>query len=45
VTLSRISRGWINSFIAKLGLEEEIVKAYIREQDKEEERYEQLCLW
>jgi len=28
-----------------VGLDEEVVKAYIREQEKEEERYEQLSLW
>jgi hypothetical protein len=28
-----------------VGLDEEVVKAYIREQEKEEEHYEQLSLW
>ncbi|MGZ8947661.1 MAG: transposase, partial [Methylococcaceae bacterium] len=29
-------------FVSTVGLDEEAVKAYIREQEKEEERYEQL---
>ena len=32
-------------FVSTVGLDEEVVKAYIREQEKEEERYEQLSLW
>ena len=36
------SRGY---FVSTVGLDEEVVKAYIREQEKEEEHYEQLSLW
>ena len=32
-------------FVSTVGLDEEVVKAYIREQEKEEEHYEQLSLW
>jgi len=32
-------------FVSTVGLDEGVVKAYIREQEKEEERYEQLSLW
>jgi putative transposase len=32
-------------FVSTAGLDEEVVKAYIREQEKAEERYEQLSLW
>ena len=32
-------------FVSTVGLDEEVVKAYIREQEKEEEQYEQLSLW
>ncbi|NOT10460.1 MAG: IS200/IS605 family transposase [Methylococcaceae bacterium] len=32
-------------FVSTVGLDEEVVRAYIREQEKEEERYEQLRLW
>jgi len=32
-------------FVSTVGLDEEVVRAYIREQEKEEERYEQLSLW
>jgi putative transposase len=32
-------------FVSTVGLDEEVVKAYIREQKKEEEHYEQLSLW
>ncbi len=32
-------------FVSTVGLDEEVVKAYIREQEKEVERYEQLNLW
>jgi putative transposase len=32
-------------FVSTVGLDEEVVKAYTREQEKEEERYEQLSLW
>ena len=32
-------------FVSMVGLDEEVVKAYIREQEKEEEHYEQLSLW
>jgi len=28
-----------------VGLDEDVVRAYIREQEKEDERYEQLSLW
>jgi len=32
---------WVRGyFVSTVGLDEEIVKAYIREQEKEEERYE-----
>lgn len=36
------ARGYFESTV---GLDEEVVRAYIREQEKEEERYEQLNLW
>lgn len=32
-------------FVLTVGLDEEAVRAYIKEQEKEEERYEQLSLW
>ncbi len=32
-------------FVSTVGLDEEVVKAYIREQEKAEERYEQLSFW
>ena len=32
-------------FVSTVGLEEEMVRNYIREQEREEERYEQLNLW
>ena len=32
-------------FVSSVGLDEEVVKAYIREQEKEDERYKQLSLW
>ena len=32
-------------FVSTVGLDEDVVKAYIREQEKEEEHYEQLSLW
>lgn len=32
-------------FVSTVGLDEDVVRAYIREQEKEEERYEQLSLW
>ena len=32
-------------FVSTVGLDEEVVKTYIREQEKEEEHYEQLSLW
>ena len=31
-------------FVSTVGLDEEVVKTYIREQEKEEEHYEQLSL-
>ena len=37
-----LARGY---FASTVGLDEEVVKAYIREQEKEEEHYEQLSLW
>ncbi len=37
---------WVRGyFVSTVGLDEEVVKAYIREQEKEEEHYEQLSLW
>lgn len=37
---------WVRGyFVSTVGLDEEVVRAYIREQEKEEERYEQLSLW
>ena len=32
-------------FVSTVGLDEDVVKAYIRDQEKEEEHYEQLSLW
>ncbi|PKM12151.1 MAG: IS200/IS605 family transposase [Gammaproteobacteria bacterium HGW-Gammaproteobacteria-3] len=32
-------------FVSTVGLDEEMVRNYIREQEREEERYEQLSLW
>lgn len=32
-------------FVSTVGLDEDVVRADIREQEKEEERYEQLSLW
>ena len=32
-------------FVSTVDLDEEVVKEYIREQEKEDERYEQLSLW
>jgi putative transposase len=32
-------------FVSTVGLDEQVVRAYIREQEKEEERYEQLSLF
>ncbi|WP_446808001.1 IS200/IS605 family transposase [Methylomonas sp. 2BW1-5-20] len=32
-------------FVSTEGLDEEMVRNYIREQEREEERYEQLSLW
>lgn len=32
-------------FVLKVGLDEEAVRAYIKEQEKEQARYEQLSLW
>ena len=32
-------------FVSMVGLDEEVVKAHILEQEKEEEHYEQLSLW
>ena len=32
-------------FVLMVGMDEDVVKAYIREQEKEEEHYEQLSLW
>lgn len=32
-------------FVSTVGLDEDVVKAYIREQEKEDEHYEQLSLW
>ena len=32
-------------FVSTVGLDEEMVRNYIREQEREEERYEQLNLW
>lgn len=31
-------------FVSTVGLDEEVVRAYIREQEQEDERYEQLSL-
>jgi putative transposase len=32
-------------FVSTVGLDEEMVRKYIREQEREDERYEQLSLW
>jgi len=32
-------------FVLTVGLDEQAVRAYIKEQEKEEARYEQLSLW
>ncbi len=32
-------------FVSTVRLDENVVRAYTREQEKEEERYEQLSLW
>ena len=32
-------------FVSTVGLDEEMVRNYIREQEREDERYEQLSLW
>jgi putative transposase len=32
-------------FVSTVGLDEEMVRKYIREQECEDERYEQLSLW
>jgi putative transposase len=32
-------------FVSTVGLDEEMVRNYIKEQEREEERYEQLSLW
>jgi len=37
---------WVRGFfVSTVGLDEEMVRNYIREQEREEERYEQLSLW
>jgi putative transposase len=32
-------------FVSTVGLDEEMVRNYIREQEREDERYEELSLW
>jgi putative transposase len=32
-------------FVSTVGLDEDMVRNYIREQEREDERYEQLSLW
>ena len=56
ISIARIFRGktknftgenfWARGFfVSTVGLDEEMVRNYIREQEREEERYEQLSLW
>jgi len=39
----RLCRG--THFVSTVGLDENVVRAFIKEQGKEKERYEQLSLW